>query len=486
MRANLVASVDGAVTGLVSDPERRALFLGTRDGLILRVPLSDDDGTTAPEPDGTEVAVDLRSEVSTQDERGLFDLQIVDEGRAIATSYTATDGAVTVRLLGLEGSALADDVDDPVVVQVPHPYAGHNGGGLAIDRAGNLLLSLGDMDTKDEPLPLAQDPRSLLGGVIRIPAEVLSSSGSRPVEATPEMLVAKGLRNPWRISVDASEDDLWIGDVGQDAWEEIDRIDDVTDLTVPANFGWPVAEADAAFRSDVPLAGGSPLQAPAFAYPHSDDRCGVALGARYRGTQVPALDGKLVFGDLCSGDVMALDVDSDDAGSDVVTSIRGTLLGFGEDAFGELYVLTAGGDVYRLDPAGWRPPKVAASPAVDAPGSTSTVPAVATEADCRVIALLQESMRFTELGPPEMEARLGELLAALGDASAEADDARRASLDRLSQVFAAAAEEGERGGYDVSAPAFRDLLAELSSGTGRGEGFPDAITSVMSVAGSCP
>jgi glucose/arabinose dehydrogenase len=162
--------------------------------------------------------------------------------------------------------------------------------------------------------------------------------------ARPEIW-AYGLRNPWRFSFDRSTGDLYIGDVGQDRWEEIDFVPDGTRGLL--NFGWDVYEGDEQVE-DGELRGGGELVAPIAVYAH-DVGCSVTGGFVYRGTAVPGLRGRYLYGDYCSGRVWSLRVENGEA-----TDVRRErisvpqLTSFGEDADGELYVVSQAGAVYRL------------------------------------------------------------------------------------------------------------------------------------------
>ena len=157
---------------------------------------------------------------------------------------------------------------------------------------------------------------------------------------------AFGLRNPWRFSFDRETGDLWIGDVGQNAVEEVDFAPAAS--TGGENYGWPGMEGTR------PNKGGRPAGAvdPIFDYLQSDGGCSVVTGYVYRGTKIPALTGALLYGDYCAGDVLAVRqsggevTEQADLGLDV-----DNLSSFGQDGAGELYALSLGGPLYRVDPA---------------------------------------------------------------------------------------------------------------------------------------
>jgi glucose/arabinose dehydrogenase len=492
LRATRVAKLGEMATGLISDPARDALFVTTRAGRILRIPVRSHDGVDVPVVDDATVAVDLTNLVSTGGERGLLSLEVVDDGHAVAVSYTARDGAVTVRLLRLSGSRLVDDVHDPTVLSLPHPYSGHNGGGLASLGNGDLLLSLGDMDSDEFPQPYAQDPASPLGSVLRLPADALSLDGDRPIAADPSLVVAKGLRNPWRIGVDPTDDTLWIGDVGEDRWEEIDRLPTVSSTSGVTNFGWPTYEGDEPLRTQVAIAAGEMPVGPVFRYAHGDDRCAIALGGVYRGRAIPALDGAVVYGDFCSGEVSAIRLDDHGVveGPTVVAKLHAAgVVSVDADQRGELYVLTAEGDVYRLDPADWRAPDVTAEIPTKPSGDTSTTSTTVVEVsqpECLLARRLVALSGFQRLTPQQLESGLTGLQTAATAAVDAAPPSRRDAISTLSRTLAAFDAVARSAGFDATAPAVTQFYDELGQGVGRGTGFPDAVNTVVGLLPGCP
>lgn len=479
-----VAQLQDMPTGLISDRDRTSLFITTRSGRVLQLPISDHDGAAAPQPENLSVAVDLSDQVTTEDERGMFDIELLSGSDAAAVSYTGLDGAVTVRLLGLNDGVLSDDIVDPVVIEIPHPFGGHNGGGLAQADNGDLLLSVGDMDSRELPSPWAQEPSSLLGGIVRIPASSLEPEGPRPVAPEASLVVAKGLRNPWRIAIDPRDDSLWIGDVGQDAVEEINRLPDAGTRRSAENFGWPAYEGTAEFRTDIAAKIG-PQTEPAYLYRHADDACSVSLGGIYSGAQLPALNGAMLLGDLCSNEVRAVWITAagKEPSVDTVGAADGTIVGFGTDAFGEFYALTTAGSVLRLDPPDWTPPEIGQTASVGAP--TAPEPAGPTAEECAAIKQVESMVHFTEFGPTELAVALDQLLGALRAAGATADEASAPALRTLVETYEQLHAAAEPAGFDLQDPGLQKLVSELLSGSGWASGFAGAMTDLMSKAPNC-
>jgi glucose/arabinose dehydrogenase len=218
---------------------------------------------------------------------------------------------------------------------VDQPYANHNGGQLEFGPDGYLYVGMGDGGSGGDPQNRAQNSSSQLGKLLR--ADV---SQTRPRWE----MVALGLRNPWRLSFDRGTGDLYIGDVGQNDYEEID----FTPRSSPGleNYGWDVYEGNHDFEDKQP--GQGKLVFPVYEYSH-DEGCSVTGGYVYRGSRVPAAQGRYFFGDYCSGTVWSL-VIRDGKASDVRRhSFRvDSLSSFGQGVGGQLYLVSHEGTIYRL------------------------------------------------------------------------------------------------------------------------------------------
>ncbi len=294
-----------------------------------------------------EMFLDIRDRVVFGGEQGLLGLAFPPDYAASGRFYVDYVGAGPETRIS-EFVASGDSADagsERVVLTVDQPAGNHNGGMIAFGPDGLLWIGMGDGGSRDDRFGNGQDPATLLGAMLRIdPAgESYVVPDSNPGgEFAPE-IVSIGLRNPWRFSFDGTT--LWIGDVGQDAWEEIDAVD--VAVAVGANFGWPLYEGDTCYlASDCAVTG---LVAPVYAYPHAEG-CSVTGGYVYRGAAIPELTGQYVFGDYCGGWIRSLDPGgSGEAlewfGSDSVPG----LTSFGTDAAGEVYVTSISGTVYRID-----------------------------------------------------------------------------------------------------------------------------------------
>jgi glucose/arabinose dehydrogenase len=223
-----------------------------------------------------------------------------------------------------------------VLVSVPDPYGNHNGGHLAFGPDGMLYTTFGDGGAGGDPEDRSQDPGSLHGKLLRLDV-------SKPAP-TPE-IAAYGLRNAWRFSFDRANGDLWLGDVGQNAIEEVDHLP-ATALDQLPNFGWDVYEGRSTYEAkDL---GPGKLVFPVAEYSHSLG-CSVTGGHVYRGKAVGAAVGRYFYGDYCSGIVWSMRIENGKASGVRREPFRvASLSSFGEDTAGELYLVSLGGTIYRL------------------------------------------------------------------------------------------------------------------------------------------
>ncbi len=242
-----------------------------------------------------------------------------------------------------------DKVSQLVVLEFAQPYANHNGGAIRFGPDGMLYLGLGDGGSAGDPQGNGQNLGVLLGKIIRI--DVRNASTSQPYVvpsdnpfvsrdgARPEIW-AHGMRNPWRMSFDATTGALWVGDVGQNAAEEIDLV------TKGGNFGWSITEGDRCYKpsSNCDRTG---LVAPITSYGHEGGRCSVVGGMVYRGTTVPEILGSYVYGDTCSGEIWAINAARPQAPLLIANGVK-NMTSFGLDAEAEITVLSFGQPIRRL------------------------------------------------------------------------------------------------------------------------------------------
>jgi glucose/arabinose dehydrogenase len=280
--------------------------------------------------------LDIRNEVTAGGEQGLLALALhprFPEDPRFYVHYSNREGDTRV-VEYRAGDAGAERVRELLAVE--QPYDNHNGGQLAFGPDGLLYLGLGDGGGAFDPEGRSQDLGTRLGKLLRLDVD-------RPGEDWE--IAANGLRNPWRFSFDRKNGDLYIGDVGQDRWEEVNFVARGTDGLL--NFGWDVYEGEEVLEDKEPTGEGE-LVRPIATYAH-DAGCSITGGFVYRGPDLPSLRGRYFYGDYCSGAIWSLRVEDGEA-----TDVRRErvalpqLASFGEDEDGELYLVSQAGSVYRL------------------------------------------------------------------------------------------------------------------------------------------
>jgi glucose/arabinose dehydrogenase len=273
--------------------------------------------------------------------------------RRFFVNYTNPAGDTHISEFRASSADAADPASERILLEVGQPFANHNGGGLAFDNPGRLLIALGDGGSGGDPLNNGQKLSTLLGKILRIDVDAGSPYGvpaDNPFRATAGAR-AEILRNPFRIAIDRPTGDLYIGDVGQNAVEEIDV--DPGSRRGGLNYGWRITEGSRCFN---PSSGcdTSGITMPIYEYSHGDG-CSVTGGVVYRGCRVPALAGTYFFADYCSAFVRSLRFASGQATEfrDWTSGLRGieSPTSFGLDAAGELYVVDQDGEIYRLEPS---------------------------------------------------------------------------------------------------------------------------------------
>lgn len=308
--------------------------------------------------------VDIASRVDSTNERGLLGLAFSPKARDVLyIDYTDKRGVVHVSEIPFDGSN-ADISRERVLMMIPKPFNEHNAGTLSFDRDGLLYIAIGDGGSSGDPKANAQRTDVLLGKILRIdpkpsanmpysipPSNPFARPGAptlgttKTAKAKPE-IIAFGLRNPWRAEVDADTGDVWVPEVGEANAEEINRIP--AGSTTAPNFGWNLREGRQSFKGPRPKNSVDPV----FDYPHADGRCAIVGGVVYRGNAVPALKGRYIFGDVCSGAIQVLDGTTSGQGRATDLGARVSYLtSFGVDPDGELIATSLEGGLYRLTAA---------------------------------------------------------------------------------------------------------------------------------------
>ena len=319
-------------------------------------------------PDGGEptIAFDISGRITAGGEAGLlglaFDPKFEQNGFVYLYFTENVDEKpgivfqdIVARFTSADGGATFDPATQKTLIKVDDPFGNHNGGHLAFGPDGMLYAGLGDGGSGGDPLGNGQNKDSLLGKVLRIdpnggepygipPTNPFAAGGGRPE------IYAYGFRNPWKFSFDALTGDLWLADVGQSRYEEINRV------VLGGNYGWNVREGKHCY--DAPSCATEGLIDPVAEYTR-EGGISVTGGYVYRGSKIPALEGKFVYGDFGSGNIWA--VDAAQTSGTLLTPSSLKISSFGQDSDGEIYVVDyATGTVKQLAAAeGGAPPETA-------------------------------------------------------------------------------------------------------------------------------
>lgn len=303
----------------------------------------------------TERFLDIHSQVSCCGEQGLLGIAFPPDYQQTGhffVNYTDNDGHTVISRFTVSSSDpdRADPGSEVTVLTITQPFSNHNGGQLRFGPDGMLWIGMGDGGSGGDPMNNAQSLDTLLGKMLRIDVSQLPYTipPDNPFVGQPGArgeIWSYGWRNPWRFSFDRSTGDLFVGDVGQNEWEEIDY--------EPAgasgrNYGWNTMEGTHCFEPPVGC-DRSGLVLPILEYSHAKG-CSVTAGFLYRGSAVPALQDEFVYGDYCSGTIWHARGSGDQWTSSVLMQTPLWITAFGEDVSGELYVADyVEGVIYRFE-----------------------------------------------------------------------------------------------------------------------------------------
>jgi len=345
-----------APVALLQHPvDRRRWYVVEQSGRVLT--FEGEDASAA------DVFIDIRDRTVSGGEAGLLGMAFHPDFAAnhrFYLSYTGAGAPLVSHVSAFTADATdtsADPSNETALLDMPQPFGNHNGGWIAFGPDEFLYIGMGDGGSGGDPENNGQNPRTLLGGLLRIDVDRSDAARGTPYaipagnpfsgnldcssgDGCPE-IYAYGFRNPWRWSFDSHTGDLWVGDVGQGAWEEIDRVD-------PGfNYGWNIMEGNHCY--DAGSCDTTGLVLPVAEYGH-DVGISVTGGYVYRGGAMPDLLGDYVFGDFGTGRIWRI-VDADQGGTQVELLISSGLniSSFGQDDHGEVYVVSyADGCIYRL------------------------------------------------------------------------------------------------------------------------------------------
>ncbi len=344
----------------VARPGHDELYVVERNGRI----------TTLVDGARGATVLDLGYDLSAFTEDGLLGLTFALDGSLAYVQRTKTDLETSTGLTEIVEYQVADDgtfdtSSERIVYTIEQPYHQHQGGELLIGPDGMLWIPTGDGGGEDDPDRRALDPTLPHGKLLRIdptPTAADEAAGrgwSVPpdnpfveVEGVLPEIWSSGLRSPWKASFDSATGDLWIGDVGAFTIEELDVVWADEGLGRGDTYGWSALEASAPFNTDQDATAslpGASLVEPFYEFPHESGRCAISAGVRYRGTALPELAGWVVFAELCTGEVVALEVKSDrTAGRVVHLGVVEQAVAVRADADGELWVLSYKGGIQPL------------------------------------------------------------------------------------------------------------------------------------------
>jgi len=368
VEAKVIAEVAEPISGVVAP--NGEFWLAQRGGLVVVF-----DPTTGAVGD---TILDLSDQTAAGGEQGLLSIAVDSDNLYVDYTDRVGDSHIDAHPLNTQ-----DRPGERVpMLSQQQLFTNHNGGGMAIGPDGDLYVGFGDGGGSGDPQSMAQNTSTLLGSIIRVEPTVGADSPyaippDNPFadgrDGAPEIFLT-GARNPWRFAFDPATGDLWIADVGQDKYEEIDLLLAANGSGLGANLGWNRREGLHRFT------GGNSAEFtdPVFEYEHGGDPggCSITGGVVYRGTAIPELDGAYLFGDFCTSRLWALSISG---ASMVFTDLGvevpgGQLASFAVDSHGEVLMLSLSGQVSRLvdpnaaavviDPAGRSYPAVDSDPAV--------------------------------------------------------------------------------------------------------------------------
>ena len=301
--------------------------------------------------------LDISAEVGSRyTEQGLLGLAFhphYSQSGLFYVNYTDENGNTVIARfhVSADNPDLADPASQVDVLRIDQPYNNHNGGGLAFGPDGYLYIGLGDGGSEGDPLLNGQNLRTLLGKLLRIDVDhatpyAIPAGNPFAIIGGLAEIWAYGLRNPWRFSFDRLTGDLYIADVGQDAWEEIDFVP--SGAPGGMNLGWSYYEGMHPYKGQ-PSANAS-FTVPVTEYSHSDG-CAVTGGYVYRGAALPEWQGVYFYGDYCSGNIWGLiHSNGQDQPAKILFTTSARITTFGVDEGGEIYLADYGmGELLRLE-----------------------------------------------------------------------------------------------------------------------------------------
>jgi glucose/arabinose dehydrogenase len=348
LRVQLVASGLSSPVHLASPPGDTRLFVVEQAGRIRII----QNGQLLATP-----FLDIRSLIASGGEQGLLSVAFHPNYASngfFFVNYTDLNGDTRVERYSVSTTNpnVASTAGTRLIIQIDQPFSNHNGGQLVFAPDGKLLIGMGDGGSGGDPQNHGQNRATLLGDLLRLDVDAGNPYAIPPdnpyvgsTQNRPEIW-AYGLRNPWRFSVDAASSTIYIADVGQNAWEEINA---VPMSSAGLNYGWRIMEATHCYNAQTCTQTG--LTLPVHEYNHSDG-CSVTGGHVYRGSAIPGIVGHYFYSDYCEGWLRSFRLSNGVATDHRTWDVGnlGNVTSFGVDAAGELYILGADGRVHRIIP----------------------------------------------------------------------------------------------------------------------------------------
>jgi len=325
------------------------LFVVQQAGQIMII----EGGVTRPTP-----FLDIKTRVgSNGNEQGLLSVAFhpnYQKNGLFYVNYTNLEGSTTIARYHVSADPnVADEISEQILLTIPQPYSNHNGGHILFGPDGYLYIGMGDGGAANDPHNNGQSLNTLLGKILRLDVDTGSPYGvpqDNPfittAAARPEIW-SFGWRNPWRMAFDAATGDLYVADVGQNQYEEVDV--ELAGSGGGQNYGWRLMEASHCFNPTSCDPATLKVVMPIAEYPHSQG-CSVTGGYVYHGTQFPQLNGVYIYGDYCTGTLWGLRHEADGSWSQAELLASGKIISsFGLDAAGELYLIDhRNGEVWQV------------------------------------------------------------------------------------------------------------------------------------------
>lgn len=291
--------------------------------------------------------------ISTGGERGLLGLAFhpnYTSNGYFFVNYTNTSGNTVIARYSVSGNPDIADTTGQILLTITQPFSNHNGGSIKFGPDGFLYIAMGDGGSAGDPGNRAQNITENLGKMLRIdvnstiaPFYINPPSNPYVGIAGNDEIWAIGLRNPWKFSFDKSTGDLWIADVGQGVYEEVNK---VAPTLANVNYGWRCFEANSVYNNTGNCATITGTTFPLVAVNHNTGACSITGGYVYRGTTYPNLIGKYLFSDYCLGKI---GITTSTGATTFSSTFSGSFVSFGEDFVGELYISDIGsGTIYKI------------------------------------------------------------------------------------------------------------------------------------------